>query len=67
MGEWLKMFFKKKKEKKEKKIFFVKYLDVHDIELSQNILAHNKQRAVICLCERVVVKEIISIEELKYE
>lgn len=59
------MFFKKKKE--EKKIFFVKYIDVHNIESSQNILAYSKQKAVICLCERVTVKEIISVEELKYE
>lgn len=61
------MLFKKRKEKEEKKIFFVKYLDVHNIESSQNILAYSKQKAAIYLCERVTVKEIISIKELKYE
>ena len=58
------MLFKKKKEPN---IYYIEYINSYDIKASQVVLAHSKQKAVICLCKIVSVRKILSIEELKYE
>ena len=64
MKGWLKMFFKKKKEPN---IYYIEYINNCGAKMSQVVLAFTKQRAVICLCQTVSVRKILSIEELKYE